>query len=144
MTTIIPDQPRTARRLPAPALRDKAWSPRRLARLAALDPEQMPQALAFLSAYRPRVFDTVLDTIEPPVQPGAQAEAAGMEPFCLRCGAPLGVFLAHGPDYKHYRGVLTATSKPRPYKADHKPVIGWRPATDTTSLAQDQGRSPSA
>ena len=36
--------------------------------------------------------------------------------------------LAHGKDYRHYRGAITAISKPRPYKADHAPVVGWRAA----------------
>jgi hypothetical protein len=49
------------------------------------------------------------------------------------CGAPVGIFLAHGKDYRHYRGVFSATSRPRPYKADHAPVIAWRLATATTA-----------
>jgi hypothetical protein len=40
----------------------------------------------------------------------------------------VGIFLAHGPDSRHYRGVVTATSKPKPYKADHVPVVAWRRA----------------
>jgi hypothetical protein len=131
MTIIIPDQPRATRRVPASTPSNaSAWSAQRLARLAALDPEQLPKALAFLSAYRPKIFDTVLDAIEPPAKPGTPTETDGMEPFCMQCGAPVGVFLAHGTDYRHYRGIHTATSKPRPYRSDHKPVVGWRPATD--------------
>jgi len=42
------------------------------------------------------------------------------------CNDPVGEFLAHGKGYEHYKVVLTATSKPRPYKSDHKPVVGWR------------------
>lgn len=51
------------------------------------------------------------------------------------CGVSVGVFLAHGRDYRHYRGVLTTTSKPRPYKADHAPVIRWRPVVGATVAA---------
>ncbi len=54
----------------------------------------------------------------------------------MLCGAPVGIFLAHGTDYRHYRGILTATSKPRPYKTDHAPVISWRPATAATGPAR--------
>jgi hypothetical protein len=40
----------------------------------------------------------------------------------------VGIFLAHGKEYRHYRDIITATSKPKPYKADHAPVIAWRRA----------------
>jgi hypothetical protein len=53
----------------------------------------------------------------------------------VKCGAPADVFLAHGKGYRHYRGALTATSKPRPYKADHIPVVTWRPAADGDHIA---------
>jgi len=99
-----------------------------LARVAALDPEQLPLALAFLSGYRPRTFDTVLEAVQPCDNLGAEGETPDREPFCVTCGAPVGIFLAHGKGYRHYRGLRTAASKPRPYKADHAPVIGWRPA----------------
>ena len=62
-------------------------------------------------------------------------EPADQEPFCAACGAPVGIFLAHGKDYRHYSGALTATSKPRPYETDHAPVIAWRPVTDTPVVA---------
>jgi hypothetical protein len=128
MQPIIPDQPRDTPPLPASGERERrAPSGGRLARLAALDPEQPRQALIFLSGYRPRVFDVILDAVEPPARPGAE-NATDREPFCARCGAPVGIFLAHGQDYRHYRGVLTATSKPKPYKADHVPVVAWRRA----------------
>jgi hypothetical protein len=99
----------------------------RIKRIDSLNSEQMPLALAFLAGYHPLALDAALDAVTPP----AADDDPAMEPYCLVCHAPVGVFLAHGPGYKHYRGVVTATSKPRPYKADHKPVIGWRPAADT-------------
>jgi ribosomal protein S27AE len=127
MQPIITDQP-SATRLPAPAPRGRrAPSGGRLARLAALDPEQPRLTLVFLFGYRPHVFDVILDAVEPPARPGTET-TTDREPFCARCGAPVGIFLAHGQDYRHYRGVLTATSKPKPYKADHTPVIAWRRA----------------
>lgn len=90
--------------------------------------QQLPMALTFLSGYHPRVFDAILNAVEPCAEAGDGDEMAGQEPFCVLC-VPVGIFLAHGADYRHYRGVLTATSKPRPYKADHVPVIGWRPTS---------------
>jgi hypothetical protein len=99
-----------------------------VARLAVLDPEQLPLALAFLSGYYPAVFDAVLEAVEPCDGPGAEDETPGREPFCVKCGVPVGIFLAHGKGYRHYRSVLTAASKPQPYKTGHAPVVGWRPA----------------
>jgi hypothetical protein len=96
----------------------------------ALDPEQLPLALTFLSGYHPLVFDAVLNAVEPCDEVDTYDNPADEEPFCIRCGDPVGIFRAHGKDYLHYRGVLTASSKPRPCKADHKPLIGWRPARD--------------
>ena len=86
-------------------------------------------ALTLLSGYHPRVFDVILSAVEPCAEAGDGDETAGQEPFCVLCGAPVGIFLAHGKEYRHYLGILTAASKPRPYKADHAPVIAWRPAT---------------
>ena len=98
----------------------------RMTRINSLDPEQLPLALAFLVGYHPLVLDAALDAVEPP----ARDSDTEMEAYCQICDAPLGVFLAHGPEYRHYRGVVTAVSKPRPYKAGHKAVIGWRPTAD--------------
>lgn len=97
-----------------------------LARIDAIDPEQLPLALAFLSGYYPAVFYAVLEAVEPCDGTDTSNET-DQEPFCLKCNAPVGVFLAHGSEYRHYRGIITATSKPRPYRSDHTPVVGWRP-----------------
>jgi hypothetical protein len=98
----------------------------RTARLEALDPEQFALALSFLIGYLPTAFDAALEAVEP----DAGERLPEMEPFCLRCQAPVGIFQAHGPEYRHYRGLVTATSRPKPYKADHRVVLAWRPATD--------------
>ena len=98
----------------------------RMTRLAGLDPEQLPLALAFLAGYLPFAFDVALEATDP----SAVDREPDQEPYCTKCGAAVGEFLAHGPGYRHYRGVVTATSKPRPYKADHRVVLGWRAATD--------------
>ena len=132
MQLIIPEHRYGALSLPASGPEERrAPTLGRMARLAALDPEQLPLALAFLSGYHPRVFDAILDALEPSAEDGIGYETPGQEPFCVKCGAPVGIFLAHGKGYRHYRGVLTPTSKPRPYKADHIPVVAWRPAADT-------------
>ena len=114
-------------RFQLPARRNDVPAPADVASPTVLDPEQLPLALAFLSGYYPRVFDAVLEAVEPSDSPGTEDETPGREPFCVEC-APVGVFLAHGREYRHYRGVLITTSKPRPYKTDHAPQVGWRPA----------------
>jgi hypothetical protein len=67
------------------------------------------------------------------VEPGGvgAADTVEEEPYCLLCRAPVGIFQAHGPDYRHYKAVLTATSKPKRRKATTSPVIGWRAARET-------------
>jgi hypothetical protein len=129
MTSSIIQHPHGALSIPASGPEERRVRARQdLARIAALDPGQPPLALAFLAGYYPAVFEAVLEAAEPCDAPGAEDETPAHEPFCVKCGAPVGVFLAHGREYRHYRGVLTTTSKPRPYKTDHKPVVGWRPA----------------
>ena len=112
--------------LPIDPAERRAQDKDRMTRLAGLDPEQLPLALAFLAGYLPFAFDAALEATDPP----AVEREPDLEPYCIKCGARVGEFLAHGPGYRHYRGVVTATSKPRPYKADHPVVLGWRPATD--------------
>jgi hypothetical protein len=127
MQSISPEHPRGASALWASGPEERrAQAGELLARMAALDPERLLLALAFLIGYHPRVLDAALSAIEPRVT----LEGPGQEPYCVRCGAPVGIFLAHGKEYRHYRGVVTATRKPKPYKADHAPVVGWRPASD--------------
>jgi hypothetical protein len=67
-----------------------------LARLAASDADQLPMALTFLSLYHSRVFDAILNAVESSTEIGAEDETTGGEPFCVLCGAPVGIFLAHG------------------------------------------------
>lgn len=111
---------------PADPAARRARDEDRMSRLAVLDPEQLPLALAFLAGYLPPAFDAALEAVEPPAREGAPE----MEPYCRECGDRVGEFLAHGPGYRHYKGVVTASSKPRPYKAGHPVVLGWRLATD--------------
>jgi hypothetical protein len=134
---IIPEHPYGALSLPASGPEERrAQASERQARLAALDPEQLHMALTFLSGYHPRVFDAILDAVKPCANVGDSDVTTDQEPFCVLCDAPVGIFLAHGKDYLHFRGVITATSRPRPYKADHAPIIAWRPATAATVLAR--------
>jgi hypothetical protein len=119
---IIPDHPYGALSLSASTPEGRCvQATERLARLAALDPEQVPMALTFLSGYHPRVFDAILNAVEPCAESGSRDDTADQEPFCVRCGAPVAIFLSHGKDYRHYRGVLTTASSPSPTKPTTPP-----------------------
>lgn len=50
------------------------------------------------------------------------------EPFCSACGATVGIFLGHGKDWRHFRGVATADTPVELFDADHEAVIAWREA----------------
>jgi hypothetical protein len=134
MRSSITEHPYDALSIPASGPEERRARARQdLARVAALDHEQLPLALTFLAGYQPRIFDAVLEAVEPCDGLGAKDETPGREPFCVKCGASVGIFLAHGKGYRHYRGLLTTASKPRPYKTDHAPVVGWRSAAAATA-----------
>jgi hypothetical protein len=52
------------------------------------------------------------------------------------------VFLAHGREYRHYRGVLPRPASPGRTGLDHAPVVGWRQAADAAVAAARLGSSP--
>ena len=68
MEFIIPEYPYSALSLSLPASgpeERRVQANERLARLAALDADQLPVALMFLSGYHPRVFDAILNAVQP-------------------------------------------------------------------------------
>lgn len=68
--------------------------------------------LAFLAGYRPATFGSVVD---------------GPEPHCTACGEPVGIFLGHGTEWRHFRaGSGDDRGSAEVYDADHAPAIGWR------------------
>jgi len=84
----------------------------RLNRLRLLDIEQMAMTLAFLAGYRPPTFGSV---------------AHYPEPHCTACGEPVGIFLGHGTEWRHFRSASAAgDGSTEVYDADHAPAIGWR------------------
>jgi hypothetical protein len=86
----------------------------RLNRLRLLDIEQMAMTLAFLAGYRPPTLGSV---------------AHYPEPHCTTCGEPVGIFLGHGTEWRHFRSASASASgdgSTEVYDADHAPAIGWR------------------
>lgn len=99
----------------------------RIERLGATSPQQRIQALLFLSGYAPAVFDAVLDAVEPLDEhddPGAGEDAV---PYCAVCTEPVGIFLALGLDWRHYRGEEPGGPF-EIFDPGHEPVVSWRPA----------------
>jgi hypothetical protein len=101
----------------------QADAPDRLRRLDTLDPGDMADALAYLAEYSPGALDVALAVIGP----GDRMLEGGAEdgPFCKTCNAPLGMFAADGPYYRHYRD--TTDGDAQRYSVDHPTVIAWRP-----------------
>ena len=100
----------------------QADAPARLRRLDTLDPGDMADALTYLAEYSPGALDFILDVIGPAdrmLEGGAEDE-----PFCKACNAPLGMFAADGPYYRHYRE--TKDGDAQRYSVDHPTDIAWR------------------
>ncbi len=107
MSTIIALPGRKAHPEPHP----DAAARQRQDRLAKASVEDMASALAFLSMIDPEAFEIAFTAAAPHVSgvPGASEDAAAAEdeepiPVCRECGAPVGIFLAHGLRWQHFRG----------------------------------------
>jgi hypothetical protein len=107
---------------------------KRLTRLAALDTDRMTEALTWLAGYSPTVFDATLDATEPCTDDDNPDPADNPEPFCLVCGADVGIFLRFGLDWRHYRGDGTTAGPIELFDPGHAPVIAWRPAAEHREL----------
>jgi hypothetical protein len=103
----------------------QADGPDRLLRLDGLDRDDMSYALAYLAEYAPAAFDTILDALSPVDH--APGEDTDEVPFCATCGAPLGIFMADGPYYRHYR--YADDGDYQRYSDDHPTILAWRPTT---------------
>lgn len=90
--------------LPPSALEDPRPSLlTRMNRLGRISVQQLFSAMIWLAAGNPAAFDTLLDAIDgfPAQEPGDGNEPA---PFCLVCGADIGIFPKFGLDWRHYAG----------------------------------------
>jgi hypothetical protein len=102
----------------------------RLELLGAMDPADMRTSLAWLAAFAPQMFDFALvrdaalvDRLNERLDEEAKHEP---QPFCAACGATVGIFHGHGPDWRHYRGEGTVASPVELLDAGHAPVVAWR------------------
>jgi hypothetical protein len=127
MSTIIAQSGRQAHPVPDP--HPDAAARRRRDRLAGASVEQMQSALAFLSMIDPEAFEIALTAVAAPAPEtsGDAATAEDEEPFpvCRECGAPVGIFLAHGLRWQHFRGDGATSGTQEIYHPGHPAEVGW-------------------
>jgi hypothetical protein len=104
----------------------------RLELLEAMDPDDMRTSLAWLVSYAPQTFDFALvrdrALVERLQERLDRQHDDDPEPYCQTCGATAAIFIAHGDDWRHYRGEGTVASPVELFDAGHAPVISWREA----------------
>ena len=98
-------------------------------RLAAATAEDMESALAFLSMIDPEAFEIALTAAAPhAAEIREDAETPEDEeplPVCRQCGAPVGIFLAHGLLWQHFRGDGATSGTQEIYYPGHPAEVGW-------------------
>jgi hypothetical protein len=99
-------------------------------RLARATAEQADAALAYLSAIDPLMFEIAMDAADLITGMAPRDEAAGDDeavPVCRRCGAQVGIFPDHGPEWQRFRGDWTTSGAQEIYNPGHHPAeVTWR------------------
>jgi hypothetical protein len=111
-----------------PASRLDAAARHRSDRLARATAEDMEKALAFLSVIDPEAFEIALTAVRSRADASQEAAAPDDEepiPVCRHCGAPAGIFLAHGPGWQHFRGDDATSGTHQIYDPGHPAAVGW-------------------
>ena len=98
-------------------------------RLARANVEDMESALAFLSMIDPEAFEIAFTAVAPR---GGQAPAGAATPedeepipVCRACGAFVGIFLAHGLQWQHFRGDDVTSGAQEIYDPGHAAEVAW-------------------
>ena len=101
-------------------------------RLAMATAEDMEKALAFLSVIDPEAFEIAFTAVRP--RADATTEDADQAhddeepiPVCRHCGAPAGIFLAHGPGWQHFRGDAATSGRHEIYEPGHPAAVRLAP-----------------
>jgi len=125
METIITRPGRPAHPEPHP---DAAARQRR-DRLATASAEDMESALTFLGMIDPEAFEIALTAVTARANevPEGAAASEGEEPIpiCRQCGALVGIFLAHGLRWQHFRGAATTAGDQEIYDPGHPAEVTW-------------------
>jgi hypothetical protein len=80
---------------------------------------------------------TTVSSIDPgrdPFDDVFPADDVALEPYCTACGAAVAIFAWLGGDWQHYAGDPVRAADVWPYRTDHEPVTGWRPATGPVAI----------
>jgi len=117
MSTIIAQPGQQAHPNPDAAARERRDT---LARATA---EQMESALAFLSMVDPQAFEIALTAVTSPA--GETPDDEEPIPVCRECGALVGIFLAHGLRWQHFRGDGTTSGAQEIYDPGHPAEVAW-------------------
>ena len=88
-------------------------------RLARATAEDMETALAFLSMIDPEAFEIAFTAA------AARAEDDEPIPVCRECGALVGIFLAHGLRWQHFRGAAATSGDQEIYHPGHPAEVTW-------------------
>jgi hypothetical protein len=121
-------------------------------RLARASVEEMESALAFLSMIDPEAFEIAFTAVAPRVgdipEDAAAPEDEEPTPVCRECGAPVGIFLAHGLQWQHFRGDSVTAGTQEIYDPGHPAEAAWLllPTEDLKTSSQQPrlANAPSA
>jgi hypothetical protein len=119
MSTIIAQPGRPAHPEPHP---DAAARLRR-DRLARANVEDMESALAFLSMIDSEAFGIAFTAVTPRADQVSEDEEP--IPVCRECAAPVGIFLAHGLRWQHFRGDAATSGTQEIYDPGHPAEVTW-------------------
>ena len=103
----------------------------RLELLGVMDPDDMRSSLAWLISHAPQMFDFALvrdRAMVERLEARLDEDQDDEEPYCLTCGATVGIFHGRGDAWLHYTGEGTVANPVELFDAGHEPVIAWRPA----------------
>jgi hypothetical protein len=83
----------------------------------------MEKALAFLSMIDPEAFEIAFTAVTPRADQVPEDEEP--IPVCRECGALVGIFLAHGLRWQHYRGDSVTSGSQEIYDPGHPAEVTW-------------------
>jgi hypothetical protein len=122
MSTIIAQPGRPAH----PGQHPDALARQRRDRLARATAEDMESALAFLGMIDPEAFEIALTAAAQQIpEDTATPEDQEPLPVCRHCGAPVGIFLAQGLRWQHFRGDAATTGHHETYHPGHQAEVTW-------------------
>jgi hypothetical protein len=100
-----------------------AAAQQRADRLARATTEQMEMALSFLSRIDPEAFEIAFNAATQ--ADGDLHEDEEAIPLCRQCGAPVGIFLSRGLQWRHFSGDGITSGAQQIYDPGHPAEVAW-------------------